>query len=99
MVSSDFGNADARRQVIFGLDCAMAGAASTVAAAAPAPAAPAFLKNERRSIELLQSGIKSSAGLEKCRKSGRSKPAQYSLRPACPARSGACADFRDGRRE
>jgi hypothetical protein len=53
-VSSDFGNDDVMRQVIFGLDWAMAGAASVVAATAPTPVAPAFLKNERRSIELLR---------------------------------------------
>ena len=37
MVSSDFGNDEARRQLIFGLLWASAGAASTAEAAAPAP--------------------------------------------------------------
>jgi hypothetical protein len=50
MVSSAFGKPEEQRQVIFGMDCAMAGAASVVAAAAPAPTAPVFLINERRSI-------------------------------------------------
>src|SRR5690554_3111887 len=34
------------------LPCAMAGAARDVAAAAPAPARPAFLMNERRSMDV-----------------------------------------------
>ena len=38
------------RQLIFGLDWAIAGAASAVAAAAATPPTPAFLMNERRSI-------------------------------------------------
>jgi hypothetical protein len=42
--------------VNLGIDCAFAGAASVLAAAAPAPAAPAFLKNVRRSIEFLHYG-------------------------------------------
>jgi hypothetical protein len=58
-VSSDFGNEDARRHVTFGFDCAMAGAASAaVAAAAPRPAVPAFLMNERRSMKNLPVWIK-----------------------------------------
>jgi hypothetical protein len=40
------------RQLIFGLDCATAGAASAVAAAAPTPAAPALRMNERRSMDI-----------------------------------------------
>jgi hypothetical protein len=35
------------------LPCAMAGAASVDAAAAPAPARPAFFRNERRSMKIL----------------------------------------------
>ena len=49
IVSSDFGKDDVMRQVIFGLDWAIAGAASTVAAAATPPAL-ALRINERRSI-------------------------------------------------
>src|SRR5215510_8473116 len=53
IVSSDFGNDEVSRQLIFGLDCATAGAASVVAAAAATPVVPAFRMNERRSMNIL----------------------------------------------
>jgi hypothetical protein len=52
IVSSAFGNDEVQRHVIFGAVCAIAGAASVVAAAAPAPANPAFLMKLRRSIPI-----------------------------------------------
>jgi hypothetical protein len=46
IVSSEFGKDEVRRQVTVGVDCATAGAASVVAAAAPT--AP-LVRKERRS--------------------------------------------------
>ncbi|GGF93626.1 hypothetical protein GCM10010924_22160 [Rhizobium wenxiniae] len=48
------------RQVIFGCSWAIAGAASVVAAAAPMPAAVAFLKKCLRSIEFILPRLRAS---------------------------------------
>src|SRR5688500_18254900 len=90
MVSSDFGNDEASRQVTFGLACAIAGAARVVAAtAAPAPVAPAFLMNERRSMNSPPLGPFWLPPEAFCQGPVRAIAAQYMLTKTCPdARSG-----------
>src|SRR5882724_6329828 len=53
MVSSDFGKLEVRRHLISGEDCAIAGAATAVAAA---PAAETFKKSRRFIVRLLLEG-------------------------------------------
>src|SRR5215831_18640465 len=52
MVSSDFGKLDVQRHFNSGVDCAIAGIATVVAAAA-APVSPAALRNSRRFMDCL----------------------------------------------
>src|SRR5690606_12228913 len=87
------GKDEAKRQVICGLDCAIAGVASAPAAAtAPAPVAPALRMNERRSIKLLPSRTKLE---QRAQRAEEPKSGQYTPKASCPAQGGALV-FRRG---